>query len=141
MPKLVLIADDNVDNILLLKRILKRSGEEIDFMDAQCGRDALELAIKRKPDLVLLDMKMPDMNGYETAAAMRLSDGISKVPIIAVTAQAMLGDKERAIQAGCDEYLTKPVDPALLIGTVKKFLGGKPVVHRNLSEEADGKEE
>lgn len=125
MPKLVLIADDNVDNILLLKRILKRAGTEIEFIDAQTGRDALELALRRKPDLILLDMKMPNMDGYETAAALRLSEGISSVPIIAVTAQAMLGDKERAIQAGCNEYLTKPVDPILLIEIVKKYLAEK----------------
>jgi two-component system, cell cycle response regulator DivK len=127
MPKLILIADDNVDNILLLRRILKRSGEDLEFIEAQSGREALELAIRRKPDLILLDMKMPNMDGYETAAALRLSEGISSVPVIAVTAQAMLGDKERAIQAGCNEYLTKPVDPALLVGTVKKFLALKSV--------------
>jgi len=127
MSKLILIADDNVDNILLLKRILKRSGIEIEFIDAQTGRDALELAIRRRPDLILLDMKMPNMNGYETAAALRLSEGTSSVPIIAVTAQAMLGDKEMALQAGCNEYLTKPVDPMLLIDTVRKHLAGKIV--------------
>ncbi len=125
MPKLILIADDNVDNILLLKRILKRSGLEMEFIDANTGRDALELAMRRKPDLILLDMKMPNMDGYETAAALRLSEGVNRVPIIAVTAQAMLGDKERAIQAGCNEYMTKPVDPALLIETAKKYLGGE----------------
>jgi CheY-like chemotaxis protein len=127
MSKLILVADDNVDNILLLKRILKRSGIDIEFIEAQTGRDALELAIRRRPDLILLDMKMPNMNGYETAAALRLSEGTSNVPIIAVTAQAMLGDRERAIQAGCNEYLTKPVDPMLLIEAVRKFLTGKPV--------------
>jgi CheY-like chemotaxis protein len=127
MPNLVLIADDNVDNILLLKRILKRSGIEIEFIDAQTGRDALEIALRRKPDLILLDMKMPNMDGYETAAALRLSEGVNNVPIIAVTAQAMLGDKERALQAGCNEYLTKPVDPILLIDIVKKYLAGKSI--------------
>jgi len=127
MSKLVLVADDNVDNILLLKKILKRSGIDVEFIDAQTGRDTLELAIMKKPDLILLDMKMPNMDGYETAAALRLSEGTNETPIIAVTAQAMLGDKERALQAGCNEYLTKPVDPMVLIETINKYLAGKKV--------------
>ena len=122
MSKLVLIADDNVDNILLLKRILKRTGMDIEFIEAQTGREALELALTKKPDVILLDLKMPNMDGYETAAALRLSEGMNTVPIIAVTAQAMVGDKERALRAGCNEYLTKPVDPLVLIDTVKKYL-------------------
>jgi len=125
MSKLVLIADDNIDNILLLKRILKRAGIDIEFIEAQTGRETLELAMRRKPNLILLDMKMPNMDGYETAAALRISEGINTVPIIAVTAQAMLGDKERAIQAGCNEYMTKPVDPMVLINSVKKYLAEK----------------
>jgi two-component system cell cycle response regulator DivK len=125
MARLVLIADDNVDNILLLKKILRRSGMDLEFLDAQTGRDALELAMRNKPDLILLDMKMPDMDGYETAAAVRLSEGINGVPIIAVTAQAMVGDKERALQAGCNEYLAKPIDPLYLIDLTKKYLSGR----------------
>ncbi len=125
MSKLVLIADDNVDNILLLKRILKRTGMDIEFIDAQTGREALELALTKKPNVILLDLKMPNMDGYETAAALRLSEGINNVPIIAVTAQAMVGDRERALRAGCSEYLTKPVDPQVLIETVKKYLSMK----------------
>lgn len=127
MAKLVLIADDNIDNVLLLKRILKRSGMDIEFIDAQTGRDTLELAMRKEPDLILLDMKMPNMDGYETVAALRLSEGISNVPVIAVTAQAMLGDRERALQAGCNEYLTKPVEPMVLIDMVKKYLAARSV--------------
>ncbi len=127
MAKLVLIADDNIDNVLLLKRILKRSGMDIEFIDAQTGRDTLELAMRKEPDLILLDMKMPNMDGYETVAALRLSEGISNVPVIAVTAQAMLGDRERALQAGCNEYLTKPVEPMVLIEMVKKYLAARSV--------------
>jgi CheY-like chemotaxis protein len=127
MAKLVLIADDNIDNVLLLKRILKRSGMDIEFIDAQTGRDTLELAMRKEPDLILLDMKMPNMDGYETVAALRLTEGISNVPVIAVTAQAMLGDRERALQAGCNEYLTKPVEPIVLIDMVKKYLAARSV--------------
>ncbi|MCL4511880.1 MAG: response regulator [Bacteroidetes bacterium] len=122
MPKLVLLADDNADNILLIKRILKRSGLDIEIIDVQSGREVLKLAIERMPEVILLDMKMPDMDGYEAASMLKSSDATKHIPVIAVTAQAMIGDKEKAFQAGCNEYLTKPVDSALLIDTLKKYL-------------------
>lgn len=122
MSKLVLIADDNADNILLIKRILKRSALDIEFVDAQSGREALELAARKKPQLILLDLKMPDMDGYEAAAVLKSNEETKGIPIIAVTAQAMLTDKERALQAGCNEYFTKPIDSAPLIDMVRKYL-------------------
>lgn len=125
MSHLVLIADDNADNILLMRRILRRSGIECEFIDAQTGREALRLAGERKPELILLDMKMPDMDGYETAGALKGNESTKHIPVVAVTAQAMLGDRERALGAGCDEYMTKPVDPVLLIQTLKKYISGE----------------
>ncbi len=122
MPKLVLLADDNADNILLIRRMLKRSGLDIEIIDVQSGREVLKLAIERMPEVILLDMKMPDMDGYEAASMLKSSDATKHIPVIAVTAQAMIGDKEKAFQAGCNEYLTKPVDSALLIDTLKKYL-------------------
>ncbi len=122
MPYVVLIADDNADTILLLRRIIGRSGTECEYIDAPGGREALRLASERVPDLIFLDMKMPDMDGYEAAAALKTNESTKHIPVIAVTAQAMLGDKERALAAGCDEYLTKPVDPQMLIETLKKYL-------------------
>ena len=122
MAKLVLIADDNSDNILLMKRILRRSGMEIDFIDAQTGREAIAAAIRRRPQLVLLDMKMPDMDGYETVSVLKSNEETKGIPVIAVTAQAMLSDRERALQAGCDEYVSKPIDSALLVDIVKRRL-------------------
>lgn len=125
MAHLVLIADDNADNILLARRILRRSGIEFEFIDAHTGREVMHLANERKPELILLDMKMPDVDGYEAAAALKGSESTRNIPIIAVTAQAMLGDRERALAAGCDEYMTKPIDPALLIETMKKYVPGE----------------
>lgn len=122
MPHLILVADDNADNILLIKRMLRRSGLELEYLEAHSGQDALRLATDRVPELILLDMKMPDMDGYQTASALRASQATSHIPLIAVTAQAMIGDKERAIQAGCSEYITKPIDVDLLIQTVKRYL-------------------
>jgi CheY-like chemotaxis protein len=122
MSKLVLIADDNSDNISLVRTILKRSGLDVEIAEVQNGRAVLEFTTTKVPDIILLDMKMPVMDGYETATALR-SDGKTKsIPIVAVTAQAMVGDKERAISAGCNEYLTKPIDRTALINAVKKYL-------------------
>ncbi|MGO9480532.1 MAG: response regulator [Candidatus Kryptoniota bacterium] len=125
MPKLVLIADDNADNISLMRAILKRSALELEFADVQTGSEVLVFAAKRLPDIVLLDMKMPNMNGYETAAALRSNDRTKHIPIIAVTAQAMVGDKERALEAGCCEYITKPIDRTALVEAVTKYLAHK----------------
>jgi two-component system, cell cycle response regulator DivK len=125
MPRVVLIADDNADNILLIRRILRRSGVDCEYLDASSGREAVKLAVERNPDLIFLDMKMPDMDGYEAAAALKSGEATRSIPVIAVTAQAMMGDRERALAAGCDEYLTKPVDPLLLVETFKKYLSKK----------------
>ncbi len=122
MSKLVLIADDNVDNISLIRAILKRSALDVEFADVQTGREVLEFVTKRIPDVILLDMKMPDMDGYETAAALKSNDQTKHVPIIAVTAQAMVGDKEKAFAAGCCEYIMKPIDRTQLLDAIKKHL-------------------
>jgi len=125
MPKLILIADDNADNILLIRAILKRAALDVEFADAQTGQEVLDFASKRIPDLILLDLKMPGMDGFEAATALKSNEQTQQVPIIAVTAQAMVGDREKAIEAGCSEYITKPVDRALLVDTVKKYLSHK----------------
>ena len=124
MPHVVLIADDNADNILLIRRILRRSGVDCEYLEAQTGREALRLAAERKPELILLDMKMPDMDGFEAAAALKSDESTKRIPVVAITAQAMLGDRERAIEAGCDEYVAKPVDPDLLLKTFKRYISG-----------------
>lgn len=129
MSHLVLIADDNADNILLLKRILRRSDIDCQYIDAQSGREVLKLAAEKHPEVIFLDLKMPDMDGYKTAAALKADGSTRDIPVIAVTAQAMMGDMERALEAGCDEYMMKPVDPVLLVETLRKHLSGKPAGH------------
>jgi len=122
MPGSILIADDNADNILLIKRILRRSALDVEFLDAQSGREALDLACQRLPRIVLMDMKMPGMDGYEAATALKSDERTKAIPVIAITAQAMIGDREKALHAGCDEYLMKPIDPIRLVEIVKKYL-------------------
>lgn len=118
--KRILIVDDEPFNLDLLSQILE---EDYEVIEANNGRKGLEAARAEKPDLILLDMLMPEMNGWEVAAAVRASEGIEHVPIIAVTAQAMSGDETRALEAGCNAYLTKPIDDELLLDTIEGLIG------------------
>ncbi|MGB9591215.1 MAG: response regulator [Candidatus Kryptoniota bacterium] len=122
MAKLILIADDNADNIFLIRKLISRAHLDVEIAEAQTGRDALSLAIQRRPAVILLDMKMPDMDGYETASALKAMEETRRIPIVAVTAQAMVGDKEKALEAGCDEYISKPIEPEILVRTIQKYL-------------------
>jgi two-component system cell cycle response regulator DivK len=125
MAKLVLIADDNADNVSLIRAILKRTPFDLDFAVARTGREVLEFTATETPDIILLDMKMPDVDGYETAYSLRADERTKHIPIIAVTAQAMVGDRERALEAGCSEYLSKPIDRTALINVITKYLSTK----------------
>ena len=116
----ILIVDDEPFNLDLLSQILE---EDYEVIEATNGREGLETARAEKPDLILLDMLMHEMNGWEVAAAVRASDGLETVPIIAVTAQAMSGDETRALEAGCNAYITKPIDDELLLEKVEELIG------------------
>jgi len=122
MAKLVLIADDNADNIFLIRKLISRAHLDVEVIEAQTGRDTLSIAIQRRPAVILLDLKMPDMDGYQTASILKATEETRQIPIVAVTAQAMVGDKEKALKAGCDEYISKPIEPEILIRTIQKYL-------------------
>jgi CheY-like chemotaxis protein len=117
----VLIADDDVRNIFSLTSVLESYGMTVVF--AENGRAALEV-LENNPDveLVLLDVMMPEMDGYETAAAIRAIDAFKDLPIIAVTAKAMKGDREKTIAAGASDYITKPVDTEQLLSLMRVWL-------------------
>jgi signal transduction histidine kinase/ActR/RegA family two-component response regulator len=122
----VLIAEDGLDNQRLISLLLRKMGLEVEIADN--GRVAYEKAVARLEadeayDLILMDMQMPEMDGYQTTEALRRSG--YRGPIVAVTAHAMVGDRERCIAAGCDDYLTKPIDKASFTGTVSRVLGDK----------------
>jgi CheY-like chemotaxis protein len=119
--KKVLIADDDVRNIFSLTSVLESYGMTVVF--AENGRAALEV-LESNPDveLVLLDVMMPEMDGYETAAAIRAIDAHKNLPIIAVTAKAMKGDREKTIAAGASDYITKPVDTEQLLSLMRVWL-------------------
>lgn len=119
--KLIVVADDNEANRELVSVILQRQGYEV--MEASNGREALDFVRQRQPDLVLLDIHMPEMDGYEALRVIRDSQRGRNVPIVALTASAMAGDAEEAIEQGFDAYLAKPYEIAAVVVLVKNLIG------------------
>jgi CheY-like chemotaxis protein len=117
----VLLVDDDVRNLFALASLLEHRGLEVVF--SETGREALEiLETDDRIDLVLMDIMMPQMDGYETIKAARAMPALQALPIIAVTAKAMQGDREKSIAAGASDYITKPVDPDKLVSLVSGWL-------------------
>jgi len=117
----VLIVDDDVRNIFAMTSLLERHGMKV--VSAETGREGIAaLHDSRGVDLVLMDIMLPEMDGYETMRAIRGDDAFRDLPIIALTAKAMKGDREKCIEAGASDYLAKPVDTARLLSTVRLWL-------------------
>jgi CheY-like chemotaxis protein len=128
----ILLAEDGLDNRELIQDILQRVGAKVET--AENGRIAVEMAVNRSFDLILMDMNMPEMDGYQATGVLR--DRGYRGPILALTANAMAGDSERCRLAGCDEYLTKPIDRVQMIKTIAAFVATKAAASRiALSEE------
>lgn len=120
----VLVVDDNVINLKLVCDLLECAGIEVSRAeDAQSARSALEAA---RPNLVLMDIGLPDMNGLELTRRLRADDRFRTLPIIALTAFAMKGDDRKALEAGCDGYITKPVDTRTFVSQIERFLRRRP---------------
>jgi CheY-like chemotaxis protein len=116
----LLLVEDNEMNRDMLSRRLQRKGYEI--LIAVDGQEGVDKARAEKPDLILLDMSLPVMDGWEAARLLKGEDGTKAIPIIALTAHAMSGDREKAIEAGCDEYDTKPVELPRLLEKIQTLL-------------------
>jgi len=125
--KKILVVEDNLDNRCILVYRLKRIGE-FEVIEATNGEEAVEAVQRLHPDLIFMDLKMPIMDGWEATRRIRQLEIGAKVPIIALTAQAMSGDEQRAIDAGCDDYLAKPiVDPSVVKTKLEYWLSaGRP---------------
>ncbi|RMF04092.1 MAG: response regulator [Chloroflexi bacterium] len=104
---LILYVEDNFENKLFVRRVIESMGHEM--MEAETGPDSLLLAAERKPDLILMDVNIPGMDGLETTIKFKQDPELSHIPVIALTANAMKGDKERCLAAGCNGYMQKPV--------------------------------
>ena len=119
----ILYVEDNPDNRLLIRRVLVSEG--YDVVEAANARDALERINESAPSLILMDINMPDMDGYALTAKLRAIPELNRVPIIALTANVMKGDRERSLEAGCDGYLQKPIDIDTLTSQIEKYLTAK----------------
>lgn len=119
--KRVLVAEDNDTNYVLVQVVLRRLGCEV--LRATTGDEAIATATSVLPDLVYMDIQLPAPDGLEVTRRLRADPATRDIPIVALTAQAMVGDRERALAAGCDAYLTKPVSIHLLEETTERFLG------------------
>ncbi len=104
---LILYVEDNFENKLFVRRVIESMGHEM--AEAETGLDSLRIAAERKPDLVLMDVNIPGMDGLETTTRFKATPDLADIPIVALTANAMKGDKERCLAAGCNGYMQKPV--------------------------------
>jgi CheY-like chemotaxis protein len=120
MKAKILVIEDNEQNMYLVTFILEKNDYQV--IQANNGLDGISIAIRQKPDLILLDIQLPVMDGYSVARELRKNEVLVKTPIIAVTSYAMSGDREHALEAGCTGYIEKPINPETFITQIEQFL-------------------
>lgn len=120
----VLIIEDNEQNLYLVTYLMERSGFEI--VAARSGPEGIAAANQARPDLILLDIQLPKMDGYTVARELRRNPSLTNVPMIAVTSYAMVGDRERALESGCNGYIEKPINPDTFRNEVEQYLKVPP---------------
>jgi CheY-like chemotaxis protein len=120
MPKILLVEDNEMNRDMLSRRLIRRGYEVVIAVDGQQGVD---FASTHAPDLVLMDISLPVIDGCEATRRLKANDATKKIPIIALTAHAMAGDREKALAAGCDDYDTKPIELTRLLPKIEKFAG------------------
>lgn len=121
--KTILVVDDNEDSRELVRKILKKQGYEV--IEAIDGEDAIAKAIAYRPDLILMDISIPKIDGYEATRRLKERPDFKNTPIIAFTAHAMRGDQEKALEAGCNGYISKPINVREFPEQIKIYLKGK----------------
>jgi len=117
----VLIIEDNLDNMLLISDILEINGYKL--VKAETGSQGVDMAIKTLPDFIVLDIQLPDFDGYEVLHHIRNNEKTKRIPVIAMTSYAMTGDRGRLLNAGCDGYVEKPIDPSIVMKQIRQALG------------------
>jgi len=121
MRKILLVEDNDLNRDMLSRRLSRRGYEVLVAVD---GAQGIEMARSLTPDLILMDVGLPGIDGLEATRRLKAEPGTSTIPVVALTANAMAGDQEEALAAGCDEYDTKPVDITRLVGKIQALLGG-----------------
>ena len=121
--KMVLLVEDNEDNRIVYSTILKHFGYEV--TEALNGEEGIAKARSEKPDLILMDISIPIIDGWEATQVLKHDPSTRQIPIIALTAHALASDREKAMEVGCDGYLAKPCEPRAVVAEVQRFLGKK----------------
>lgn len=120
MTTRILIVEDNQTNLALMEYLLRAFGYEV--LSARDGEEGVTVALSERPDLILMDIQLPKLTGFESAARIRASEAFNQAPIIAVTAFAMVGDRDRVLAAGFDGYLSKPITPETFVSEIETYL-------------------
>jgi CheY-like chemotaxis protein len=124
MAKILLVEDNDMNRDMLSRRLLRKGYEVVMALD---GQQAVEMAVAEKPDLILMDMSLPVLDGWEATRRIKAAAETQGIPVIALTAHAMSGDREKALESGCDDYDTKPIDLPRLLEKMTAALGrGSP---------------
>jgi two-component system cell cycle response regulator DivK len=120
MPKTILIVEDNELNMKLFNDLLQAHG--YNTLQTHDGREVMEMTRQQRPDLILMDIQLPEISGLEIAKMLKADDDLKSIPVVAVTAFAMRGDEQKIRNGGCDGYIAKPISVASFLQTVSKFL-------------------
>ena len=124
MPKILLVEDNEMNRDMLSRRLIRKGFEVVLAVDGQSG---VEMTKTHAPDLVLMDMSLPVLDGWEATRRLKADDATRQIPVIALTAHAMSSDREKALEAGCDDYDTKPVELSRLLEKIETLLGNQSV--------------
>lgn len=122
MNETILIIEDNEQNLYLMRFLLEKSGFHV--LSATTGREGIELALRQKPKAILMDIQLPEMDGYQVLALLKGHEELASIPVIAVTSYAMAGDREKILASGADWYIEKPIDPASFVSDVVRYFSG-----------------
>ena len=118
--KKILVVEDNEKNMYLMRFLLQKMGHQV--LEAGDGATGVALAIQELPDLILMDIQLPVLDGYAATKQIRSNETTSGIPIVAITSFAMVGDREKTLDAGCTEYIEKPIDPTRFMSQIERFL-------------------
>ena len=121
MPKKILVVEDTEDNRQILRDLLGMAG--YDMVEAHDGAEGVAMAAEHRPDLILMDIQMPVMDGYEATRQIKANPELKAIPIVAVTSYALSGDEQKTRDAGCDAYIAKPYSPRQMLAKVREILG------------------
>jgi CheY-like chemotaxis protein len=119
MPRILLVEDNDMNRDMLSRRLIRSGYEVFLAVDGQQGAD---MALSEQPDLILMDMSLPVIDGWEATRRIKANDATRRIPVIALTAHAMAGDREKAMEVGCEDYDTKPVEMSRLLGKIAALL-------------------